>query len=273
MNTPWDLSEGRVLVFSDAHQDLRWIEKILEVEHGNYDTILFNGDIAHTHENHEGIVGIRKSAKFYKWLLDKHHVNLGNHELPLMESWHRNSQFKNVSNPVHRMSGWTKSSTLHFNREMPSWNDWMKTSIFRTVHGWLVSHAGFTSDYWIGERSGHYNLERLWALSQDAKIGLATGVVSSLFRVGTARLHNTSPIKIKGGPLWLDWNDEFDASVPYKQLVGHTSELMNLRMRHGSYNIDGQQSIYAIISDTSIKFKFAHITKKGTTMIGAVPQR
>jgi len=263
MNKPWEIDGSSVLVFSDVHQDLQWVKDVLKAEDGNYDQILFNGDIIHGKRNDRVLSGTRETAIFYKWLLDNYPVNIGNHELPIYESWERNSKFQTHKEPYYRMGGWTKSSTLHFNREMTR-QDWEKPKLFRVVHGFLVSHAGFHPIFWNFNKTIDENLQFLWdssilALSTIPKRHEA----SAFFEAGPARYYDPSHARVKvGGPVWLDWNDEFLDGLPLPQLVGHTPKEMTVRRIGNSYNIDGKQTTYAIIKEHGISFHALQDGKK-----------
>jgi hypothetical protein len=251
MSKPWEVNGKSVLVLSDAHQDLAWIRAVMEHEKGNFDRMVFNGDIIHSSAHHKLISGTRESARFYGSLIEKYDVNIGNHELPIMEAWRRNSQFKTLKNPINNASGYTKSNSLHFNRHM-TWEMWRKVSLFRVVNGWLVSHAGFGSEEW-GYGSIEHNLQRIWDASQEAFENVAF-LPNPLFRVGPARSNN--PTAPKGGPVWKDWDTEFEGDLPLPQLVGHSSEKLTVRSKGNSFNIDGVHTTYALIKDNGqIHFK------------------
>lgn len=229
----------------------------MEHEKGNFDRFLFNGDIIHSHLHKKIISGTRETARFYRSLIENYDVNMGNHELPIMESWRENSRFKTRKHLNNTASGYTKSNSLHFNREM-TWELWQRVSLFRYVNGWLVSHAGFgREDLRFG--SIEYNLEQLWEESRYAFQQIEWGS-SRLFRVGASR---GGPGSLKGGPLWRDWNDEFEDIDTLKQLVGHTKMTETVRRKGESYNIDGEQSTYAIIKDDGSILLKAFVIGKG----------
>lgn len=251
MSVPWEINAKNVLVISDVHQNLAWMKTVMEYEKGNFTRLLFNGDIIHHRKSTKMITGTRETARFYKSLIDNYDVNMGNHELPIMESWRQNSMLKNRKFIINHATGYTKSSSLHFNREM-TWSDWRKVTMFRVVNGWLVSHAGIGHGEW-GYGDVDYNLQRIWDASQDAfeHVDLRP---HDLFRVGAAR--STDDSALPGGPIWKDWDSEFVGDLPLPQVVGHTTLEYMVRQKGNSYNIDGEQTTYALISENGdIKFK------------------
>jgi len=56
----------------------------------------------------------------------------------------------------------------------------------------------------------------------------------------------------QGGPLWLDWNEEFEAIRELPQIVGHTRSI-SLRQRENSFCIDcSQTSIFHLFPDATL---------------------
>lgn len=251
MDKPWELNGENVLVLSDAHQRIDWVQAVLERENGNFDKFLFNGDMMDTHCPHE-VPGAKPVGKFYNWLLSNHHVNLGNHELPVMESRFRNKVFSKKKNLFYHCSGFTNNRSIDFNKGIEL-EQWKTATIFRVVNGWLVSHAGFHPKYFMPFMSLEENLSRLWTEAKQA-LELMHIQFHNLFTVGGARSGAKHEKHIVGGPLWLDWSNFID-ELPLPQLVGHTHKENTIRKIGRSYNID-TGSAYALISkDGAITFK------------------
>lgn len=259
MSKPWEINANRVLVISDVHQDIRWIKDVMEYEKGGFDRLLFNGDIIHSKLARKFIAGTRETARFYRSLVDTYDVNIGNHELPIMESWGPNSRFSHKRGVINPASGFTKSNSLHFNREMSA-EAWAKVTIFRVVNGVLVSHAGFGwKDWYMGPND--FVIEKLWNESKEAFSHLSA-LPNDLFRVGPARSkpkHGRElldPTELPGGPIWKDWESEFSEDFSIPQIVGHTAMNETVRRKGKAYNIDGEQTTYAIINrNGQIDFK------------------
>ena len=75
--------------------------------------------------------------------------------------------------------------------------------------------------------------------------------VHPLLGCGPVRMGN-EPV---GGLTWLDFNHEFEDTLPVKQICGHTGG-KTVRRKGRSYCIDGHQSSYALIArDGTATFK------------------
>lgn len=252
MNKPWELNADKVLVFSDVHQHIDWVQAVLEREAGNFDTLLFNGDIIDSLQKPPAVAPVKETAQFYAWLIDNYHVNLGNHEIAIRESWYHNSKFQKKKALINGCAGFTNSKSLKFNRQM-TLERWQKTTLFRVVNGWLVSHAGFRENFFRPFMSVDENFAALWKDATEALDNLAFQS-NPLFRIGYAR-SGSKRDTTWGGPLWLDWNHEFEDNLPVSQLVGHTHEFDSVRKIGNSYNIDTAVTYAFIYRDGSIEFK------------------
>lgn len=51
MNKPWEINADCVLVFGDVHQRVPWAKAVLDKEKGNYDHVVFLGDVIDTFES------------------------------------------------------------------------------------------------------------------------------------------------------------------------------------------------------------------------------
>lgn len=250
MEKPWELNGDNVLVLSDAHQRVDWVKAVLEREAGNFDAFLFNGDMIDSHFSPPEVSGARETGRFYSWLINNYHVNIGNHELPVMESWSHHSRYSKKRPLINAVAGFGNNKAMEFNKELTD-QQWEKVSLFRVVNGWLVSHAGFRENFWRPFIGIEENLKKLWEEAYWAlrHIRFEPNV---LFRMGKAR---TDYADTWGGPVWLDWKREFLDSLPIPQLVGHTHEADIISRIGRSYNID-TGSAYAIIKrDGTIEFK------------------
>lgn len=248
---PWVVTGDRVLCISDVHQDILWARKVLEHEVGQFDKVVWMGDILDSHRGTDEVVGARATGRFLKELLsdatDTHHVCLGNHDLPYAESWAYNHRYTHKHYLVNPCSGFSRSKAMEVNKAL-TWEDWQRGHLFYVVNGWLVSHAGVHPALWMPFQTVQVNLRRLWDLAAQATLHMGT---SQLLACGTARGGGASV----GGLTWLDWNLEFVDELPLPQLVGHTHGKLP-RMIGRSCCIDGDQTTYAIISrDGAIQIK------------------
>lgn len=259
MSKPWEINCESCLIIPDIHQAVDWAEAIISHERGNFDRLLFNGDIIDSRVSCN-IVGARKTGEFFKKLLDQYDVNLGNHDIPVMESWHHNSQYRKKREVYYSCSGFSNSKSMDMNKAL-TWEDWRKATLFRMVNGWFVSHAGITSKFLKPIISNDDQLEYLWKESQRALDNVAL-IPHTFLEAGSARCRPGMARQSHGGMTWLDFDYEFDDSAPWPQIVGHTNRANKVRRIGRSYCIDGLQTTYCLIARDgtptfkSMKFRY-----------------
>lgn len=246
MNKPYQINAESLLIITDIHQNLNWVKKILEDERGNYDHILFNGDWIDSYYQPPVIEGATETAKFLVDAINGKYgpasFNLGNHDAPVMESWRWNVKYSNKPQLLYACSGYTRSKSLNFNKEM-TWENWRKFHVFHTFGGYVISHAGFSQPYWNDYLSTEDYLDRVWTETEVA-LDLISAQYSRWFAPGLARGGSS---EVVGGPIWLDWSYEFVDMLPINQIVGHTTMPNTVRKKGNSYCIDGHQTAYAIL--------------------------
>jgi hypothetical protein len=245
MNKPYQINAESLLIITDIHQNLNWVKKILEDERGNYDHVLFNGDWIDSYYQPPVIEGATETAKFVVDAINGRYgpasFNIGNHDAPVMESWRWNIKYSNKPQLFYGCSGYTRSKSLNFNKEM-TWENWRKFHVFHTFGGYVISHAGFSQPYWNDYLSTDDYLDRAWT-ETEAALDLLSAQYSRWFAPGYAR----GGREVVGGPIWLDWNYEFVDMLPINQIVGHTTMPNTVRKKGKSYCIDGHQTAYAIL--------------------------
>ncbi|MGF1531578.1 MAG: metallophosphoesterase [Puniceicoccaceae bacterium] len=124
-----------------------------------------------------------------------------------------------------------------------------KLTLFR--HGYVLSHAGFAPEFWISPSDPVPLSQTNPALSVDlinqrfeAEVPVCSPKDQGFFSAAGFVRGGDRPC---GGPLWLDWNHEFDPEgLPYPQIVGHTRG-PNVRQKGGSYCLDAGQSAGALL--------------------------
>lgn len=246
---PWAIERDSVLVLSDAHMDIPWMQAVFAHEQGRFDHIVFNGDLIDSAQI-PPFASARKCGEYYREMIESRlfTVHVGNHELPCMESWSANHMRRHRHQLLHACSGYTHSRSIDFNRAL-TWDHWMRTRVFSLVNGWLVSHAGFRESFWRPLMTESENLAALWRDCETAKERVPFEV-GPIMGVGVARGGNER----WGGALWNDWKREFEDNLPHAQIVGH-SRGDSVRQIGRSFNIDTCQKTYAVIArDGSIRF-------------------
>lgn len=112
---------------------------------------------------------------------------------------------------------------------------WKNLKLWLVNNGFLISHAGFRPEF-IG--SIGYNLtkeEKLVAIDEKLK----TIPLEDFFMIG----RSGGGYHPHGGPLWLDWYEEFKNIERVRQVVGHTArrkakDNSGIMRNKGSVNID-----------------------------------
>jgi len=100
----------------------------------------------------------------------------------------------------------------------------------------------------MGVGSSEYDPEAVFQLLKAQWDGLVADLFDQedhpLFSPGKAR-GGTQPV---GGPLWLDWDEEFTDALPLPQLVGHTVGKAP-RQKGRSWCVDCRQTVYVVLQD------------------------
>jgi hypothetical protein len=146
---------------------------------------------------------------------------MGNHELSyLLPERYQASGYKSV----------LAAKILHLHNRM-----WKTLKFWKIDNGFLISHAGFHPSF-IGKVDYRLSEEdKLIAIEEKIK----EIPFENFFIIGSSR-GGHYPV---GGPLWLDWYDEFKNIQRIRQVVGHTArrktgDNSGIMRRRGSINID-----------------------------------
>jgi|688.fasta_scaffold97137_5 hypothetical protein len=249
----------KTIVIPDVHQRTQAVRHILNHE-TDYDEVVFLGDWFDSFYEPPKVTGFEETCEYLRHLVldhpnkDKFVFLIGNHDLSYI---HENKDYS-----VHRISktvkyycsGFTASKAKKFRHQFfdRGLKDEFFTENFKMVHrtqGFTLSHAGL-SDKHIP-----------YGLTPDDVIDKIIPVVWKNFRDFT-RPHNYlisgagycrgGDCNV-GGVLWLDWNNEFQASEAIgKQIVGHTTtrepDCLAMGKPYESWNIDTEKD-YGIIID------------------------
>lgn len=271
---PWEVPAGRrVLVFGDVHQRLNWADAALAHEAGQFDHVVFLGDVVHSFETSSAVSGIRETARWYARLIRRPNttVLLGNHEAAFMESDSYSRVYKRKPNLLHGCSGFRPGHAIEFAKEVTPAH-WRKVGLFTVASGWLLSHAGVHSSFWRPLISTDQNLARLWEDSVAA-LQLIQFRMDPLLACGPAR--SDIPDAPVGGLTWLDWRSEFQDDLPLPQIVGHT-HCFDLHRRKGrSWCVDSGIGYVIIAPDGGLEHKAMRHVKGPTgdwTWQAGVPQ-
>lgn len=250
---PYQIDAQKCLIIPDSHQDIKWIQAILERERGNYDHIITLGDEFDSYKSYPEVASTKEMARF---VIDLQNGSrgpvtqlLGNHNLAYAESWASNSRFSHKKHLFNSCSGFTNSKAIDINKIF-KWENWQKYQLFAEFSGYLISHAGFHHSFWNFYKTKEENLDGLWEEAREAIQSISIKP-SRLFGCGQVR---GGQQKV-GGPCWLDESEYEDHEEMPKQLFGHTRSDF-VREKGKGVCIDCGQTVYAVLgSDGEIEIK------------------
>jgi len=119
---------------------------------------------------------------------------------------------------------------------------WTEAQLVHYAHGVCFSHAGVHPELWDSGATPHENVLRINRAFVQC-LNAPSGTVDSVWTdAGFAR----GGSRDFGGPLWQDWEAEFEDLLPCPQVLGHSSG-PTVRRRGRSYCIDTVQSSFALV--------------------------
>jgi hypothetical protein len=248
----------KILYFTDPHQNVFFIKSIFQNER-NFDHIIFGGDWFDTKHPNE-VASARQTCEMML-LLDSKLGNkatwlLGNHDCSYAWAlpYAKKGKYKSYENPFI-CSGHTEYAANEIAAILPR-NFFEKFKMVEYREGILFSHAGVHSSF-VPRKNGKYDVEFFVKKANDTLAHFRSCEGSELFEAGYSRGGKAAI----GGPLWLDWNDEFeeDPDMPC-QIVGHTKG-REPRRKGKNFNLDCKQQWYAVIEDGEITVKVANEEK------------
>jgi len=196
------------LIIPDVHEDHLTVERILAA-YPAMDRYIWLGDFFDSFETPQDPARAVACAQIVKRLIHdpKHVFLLGNHD----------AHYRWVGNFI--CSGYVYAKRQAIAKVLTE-ADWEPFRFFTFEQGWLLSHAGFHRT--MVPRGRRFTPEILASLEGDALSDAATGITQHPWlRVGWSRGGNYEA----GGPLWLDWREEFKPLYSVSQIVGHTPGL------------------------------------------------
>jgi hypothetical protein len=265
----------RILAIPDLHENLDFLKYIMAVEDtATFDHIVLLGDYFDPPSSEDvSLAQVQRVAGtilgFKEILGDKLHLLCGNHDLPYYAL--RPACRGGVGRPNHMIGKWLEVSTLARAEVINElWDEafWCSLRGAVLLDGWLFSHAGIHAHHWPKDGDsveGRFaRFERNWA-RDFAQIHAQPATEPELFAIGRAR-RGTSEF---GGPLWLDWNEEFVDALELPQIVGHT-RCANPTQKGRSYCIDFAQATYAIVENGDVQLNIWPKSWLGEEMLDSV---
>lgn len=184
----------RTLIVPDVHEQIDKLLKLEAKQIKQASRVVFLGDFFDSFND-------RHPALICQWLKEA----LDNPAYTIL--WGNHDTSYAFSGPF-RCSGWEQEEATIINN-MLTQHDWRKFKLFTEVGKFLVSHAGFHP------KTMHFHNEDLARKEIDQ--ALTQGNYTPIWGAGYCR----GGRQVRGGPVWLDWNEEFEA-FSQAQIVGHT---------------------------------------------------
>jgi hypothetical protein len=259
----------RLLIVPDIHENLDFLKYIFAIEDtANFDHIVLLGDYFDPH----GVVNpdegnLRQVAAtisgFKEILGDKLHLLCGNHDLPYYAL--RPVCDDNTGRPNRMISQWLGNTTCERAEIINElWDEafWRELKGSVLLDGWLFSHASVHRDWWpanLPDSQARADwLEQQW---RDSFQRIFEEPEPPIFAAGKAR----GGLADKGGPIWLDFDEEFEDALEVPQIVGHTRCAKHTQ-KGRSYCIDLMQATYAIVADGQVELRVWPMSWLGESM-------
>ncbi len=255
MTSSLNISPDRpVLVVPDVHQDLGFLQRAAALAAQEGAGLVFLGDYVDTLDRRwRGEPAIRAIANALPELAETHpHGCLflaGNHDVMALQiAYSRARQLLTGRAELLATVQDARQPEANYATLLGAWpQTFLRTwRIAAVCHGFLLSHAGVARRFWPWEAApdtAGQTRAFIKHSTEDWLKWLDHGADSPLFAVGPARGGKLSPI---GGPLWLDWDNEFVDDLALPQLVGHTRG-REARRKHRSWCLDGSQSCAGLL--------------------------
>jgi len=263
----------KLRVIPDIHENLDFLKYIMAVEDtANFDHVILLGDYFDRRDNKpsttDDLVRVAGTILGMKEIMgDKLHLLCGNHDLPYyaLRPVCGNSSGK----PNRTIGHWMECTTCERAEAINSvWDDsfWRELKGAVLLDGWLFSHAGIDARWW--PKAGKTVEDRMQLFSESWKLAFDSIYEedeNSLFAVGKAR-GGTMPV---GGPLWLDWDAEFEDNLEVPQIAGHT-RCAKQTQKGRSYCIDMLQSAYVVIENGDVQLRIWPDSWLGESLLESV---
>lgn len=258
-----DIQSGRVLLIPDIHQNLQFVEGILDHE-PYWDHIVFLGDYLDCIKTIDNIQRFSVRSVL-EWVSDFNKVHgenatwlLGNHDLSYLGSYRADGQHARRENR-YGCSGWTRTAAEAFNRYVDK--NWLnRLELCVRLGDWVAVHGGFhASHFHPGENvwDGVRRMHAVWEEDKPTKFKLENPFGEYWLNcAGESRSRELQGTGIKGSPIWLDFIMDFEPIEGLNQIVGHTGFPPNpLWAGENNICLDGEQRFYGVWMDNYMVVK------------------
>lgn len=243
----------KILFFSDVHEDLPWMDSILQKELNSVDKVVIGGDFFDSYTHKSSIKDICKYLNELKLNLKEKLVTcLANHDAGYYFHYERAKLFKHIEPYNHfYCSGFTKSKAYDIAKYLSP--DFIKeTKLAHFEDGVLYTHAGARPELfkWKGDK---YDVEGFLKECErlDSNFTWKFEPLHPFLQIGKRRGGRSE----FGGLTWADWreHDVYDLSLPI-QVFGHCG-LNTPQQKGNNHCIDAKQTYYAIVTDGKVEYK------------------
>ena len=263
----------KLLVVPDIHENLEFLKYIFAYEDtASFDHVVLLGDyfdppgvVNPCEQRLQQVAGTLLGMK--EILGDRLHMLCGNHDLPYYAL--RPVCGYNSGMPNSTISQWLGNTTCQRAEIINElWDEafWLDLKGAVLLDGWLFSHAGVHPDWW--SHFGKTTTARYSGFQREWKSALANiykEAENPIFAAGIAR-GGIAPV---GGPLWQDWDLEFEDVLEVPQIVGHT-RCAKQTQKGRSYCIDFAQGAYAIVENDEVQLNIWPDSWLGESMLESV---
>lgn len=237
------------LVIPDVHQNIRWVEAILAKEAAEAGRIVFLGD--YFDSKVESAADATETASYFSKLSDRYQAEftflVGNHDLPYLYDLQRNRQPNSSDGNPYSNGAYNAYLTPSIGAALAK-SFIASLEPFALVEGWLLSHAGVHPDHL--QRPDRAGLDTLYRKLKTQVDKLPSDRSAELAAIGTAR----GGAEPRGGIVWQDWFQEFEDTLEWPQIVGHTL-IPEASQKGRSWNLDTRSGSYGIISEGGLTIR------------------
>lgn len=236
------------LVIPDIHQNIRWAESILQKEAAAADRIVILGD--YFDPKVESAADVSETCLYLSELKKRYKAPftflVGNHDLPYLydlqrrpDASKRNPYFNGGYNP-YLFESIKQHLSPQFLRSLEP---------FAIAQGWILSHAGIHPDHLSSSDS--VGLQALYDKLKSQVASLPPERPGELAAIGIARGGSDE----RGGITWQDWFKEFEDTLEWPQIVGHTL-ILKPHQKGRSWNLDTKSGSYAVLKESQLEIKY-----------------
>ena len=248
----------KILVIPDIHENIDFLRYIIAVEDtASYDKVVLLGDYfdppGEANPDNTRLREVAGTLFGFKEILgDKLHLLCGNHDLPYYAL--RPCCGENEGRPNNHIGNWLGQTTRERAEIINAvWDDafWRQLEGPLLLDGWLFSHAGVHPDWWPGDLPDT-EARAAWLAEQwrESFARIYDEPEPPIFAAGQAR----GGLAEHGGPIWLDFDEEFEDALEVPQIVGHT-RCAEQTQKGESYCIDFMQAAYAVVEGGEVQLR------------------